>query len=211
MRIGIFGAGVMSEALGARWAAAGHDLMIAGRSPDKAQQLATKLGGRAGSFAEVADFAEIAMIAILYQGLGSTLARIGDGLRGKPIIDCNNPVETEAFTLVDCPGGSAAQWIQDSTGGTVIKAFNLCHAAVWALDPPTFDGRRLVTPYCTDDETAAKLAERLIHDTGADPLPAGDLRHAPYLESMAAIVIAQLYGGRPPYTVLNLVDRPAAV
>lgn len=210
MRIGIFGAGVMTEALGRRWAAAGHELMITGRTPAKAERLAAELGARAGTFAEVADFAEVAVIAVLYQGLGFTLDSIGDGLRGKPIIDCNNPVETEHFTLVDLPGGSAARWIQDRTGGTVIKAFNLCHAAVWALDPPTFDGRRLVTPYCTDDETAAKLAEHLIRDTGADPLRAGDLRHAAYLEAMAAIVIAQLYGGRTPHTVLNLVDRPTA-
>lgn len=206
MRIGIFGAGMMSEALGRRWAAAGHELMIAGRTPDKATQLAGKLGGRAAGFAEVADFAEVAVIAVRYQGLGETLGWIGDDLRGKPIIDWTNPVEVENFTLVDCPGGSAARWVQTSTAGSVVKAFNLCHASVWELDPPIFDGRRLVAPYCGDDPVAGQIAERLIRDCGAEPLSIGDLRRAAHLEAMAAVVISLLYGGRSPYTVLNLVD-----
>jgi predicted dinucleotide-binding enzyme len=211
MRIAIFGAGNMAEALGAKWAARGHDLMITGRSPEKAAALAHRLGVRAGSFAEAAQFADAALLAVLYQGMEYTLERIGNGLRDKPVIDCNNPVETEGFTLVTPPGESMAQQIAKATSGHVVKAFNLCHADVWRMPSITFDGRPLTVPYCGDDSTALGVAEQLIEDTGGVALPTGDLRHAQYLEASAAIIIAQLYGGLPARTVFNLVDDQAPV
>lgn len=207
MRIGVLGAGVMADALGTRWGVAGHELMVAGRTAGKAEALAGKWGGRAGTFREVAEFADIALIAVLYQGMPATLAEIGDALRGKPIIDCNNPVEIEHFTLVTEPGRSMAQDIERVTGGHVVKAFNLCEARVWQMDPPTFDGRRLVVPYCGDHPEAGEMVRRLITDIGGEPLPIGDLRHAHHLEAMAAIVISLLFGGRDPHTVFNLVDH----
>ncbi|MDQ3787519.1 MAG: NADP oxidoreductase, partial [Actinomycetota bacterium] len=83
----------------------------------------------------------------------------------------------------------------------------LCHARVWQMEPPVFDGRPLVVPYCGDDATAADLTKQLIADVGCEPLPVGDLRHAHHLEAMAAIVISLLFGGSDPHTVFNLVDR----
>jgi predicted dinucleotide-binding enzyme len=211
MKIGVLGAGVMADALGTRWAAAGHELMVAGRTAGKAHALARKWGGHVGSFSEAAQFGDIALIAVLYQGMPGTLAEIGDALRGKPIVDCNNPVEVKQFTLVTEAGRSMASDVQEATGGHVVKAFNLCHARVWQLDPPTFDGRRLVVPYCGDHPAAEELTRRLIADVGADPLPVGGLRQAHHLEAMAAVMISLLYGGRDPYTVFNLVDRPTAI
>jgi 8-hydroxy-5-deazaflavin:NADPH oxidoreductase len=207
MKIGVLGAGVMADALGTRWAAAGHELMVAGRTAGKADALARKWGGRTGSFREVAEFGDIAVIAVLYQGLPATLAEIGDALRGKPIVDCNNPVEIEHFTLVTEPGRSMAQDIELATGGHVVKAFNLCEARVWQMEPPMFDNRRLVVPYCGDHSAALDMTRDLIADLGGEPVPIGDLRHAHHLEAMAAIVISLLFGGRDPYTVFNLVDR----
>ncbi|TQS43679.1 NADPH-dependent F420 reductase [Cryptosporangium phraense] len=210
MRIGILGAGTMADTLGTRWAAAGHELMVAGRTASKAEALADKWGGRAGSFDEVARFGEIALIAVLYQGMPAALSEIGDALRGKPIVDCNNPVETEHFTLVSEPGRSMAQDIERATGGHVVKAFNLCEAGVWRMDPPIFDHRRLVVPYCGSDSVAMDLTRSLIADVGAEPLAVGDVRHALHLEAMAAVVISLLFGGRDPHTVFNLTDQSAA-
>ncbi|MEV6279365.1 NAD(P)-binding domain-containing protein [Nocardia sp. NPDC051832] len=205
MRIALFGAGHMSSALGAKWAAHGHDLMVAGRTPAKAAALADRLGARAGSFAEAAEHAEVALIGVRYQGMAYTLEQIGDGLQGKPIIDCNNPVEIEGFTLVTPPGEAMAQQIAKATGGHVVKAFNLCHSDVWRMPALTFDGRTLTVPYCGDDPDALRVAEQLIAETGGIPLRTGDLRHAHYLEASAAIIIAQLFGGLPTRTVFNLV------
>ncbi len=196
----------MADALGTRWAAAGHELMVAGRTTQKARALAEKWGGRVGGFQETAAFGDAALIAVLYQGMPATLAAIGDGLRGKPVIDCNNPVEVDHFTLVTAPGQAMAWEIQNATGGQVVKAFNLCHARVWKMDEPLFDGRRLSVPYCTDEAAAAAVARQLIEQVGGEPVSVGDLRHAHHLEAMAAVVISLLFAGRDPSTVFNLVD-----
>ena len=44
MKIGVLGAGRMAGALGTRFAAAGHQLMIGARKPDAAASLATTIG-----------------------------------------------------------------------------------------------------------------------------------------------------------------------
>lgn len=44
MKIGVIGAGRMAGALGTRFAAAGHQLMIGARKPDAAASLATTIG-----------------------------------------------------------------------------------------------------------------------------------------------------------------------
>jgi 8-hydroxy-5-deazaflavin:NADPH oxidoreductase len=207
MKIAILGAGHMADALGSRWAEAGHHLMVAGRTPDKAARLARKWGAETGSFTEAAQFGDIALLAVLYQGMPATLEQLGTALRDKPVIDCNNPVETARFTLVSRAGSSMAEDIAAVTGGHVVKAFNLCHADVWRSDGPLFDGRRLVVPYCGDDPTALDLTHRLILQLGCEPLAAGALTHARYLEAMAALVIAQLFRGKPTSTVFNLVDQ----
>ncbi|GGS30057.1 NADPH-dependent F420 reductase [Actinokineospora fastidiosa] len=211
MRIGLLGAGSMADALGTRWAAAGHELMVAGRTRDKAEALARKLGGRAGAFREVASFADVALIAVLYQGMPYTLTQIGNALRGKPVIDCNNPVETDRFTLTTTPGRAMAEDIEQATGGHVVKAFNLCHTRVWEMTPPRFDHRPLVVPYCGDDPTTRTLTHTLITDLGCTPLHIGGLEQAHHLEAMAAIVISLLFTGHDPHTVFNLVDTTEPV
>jgi 8-hydroxy-5-deazaflavin:NADPH oxidoreductase len=209
MRIGLIGAGAMAEALGGRWAATGHELMITSRTVARAELLAARLGARTGSVPEVAAFADVVLLGVLHDDMPAALESIGDELRGKTIIDCNNPVEVERFTLTSTPGESMAQQIARSTGGHVVKAFNLCWSGVWELDPPVFDGRLLAVPYCADEPAAAAAASTLIADLGAHPLPVGDLRQAHHLEAMAAVIIKLLNSGHSPYTVFNLVDRPA--
>src|SRR5687767_6941943 len=130
MKIGVLGAGHMAEALVPHWSAAGHEVMIGGRTPTKAQALADRLDVRAGSLRETAVFGDIVLLAVLYQGVDSTLAAAGaaDGtLRGKVLVDCNNPVEVERFTLVGEPGVSLAQRLAAATGARVVKAFNQAH------------------------------------------------------------------------------------
>ncbi|WP_308208835.1 NAD(P)-binding domain-containing protein [Actinoalloteichus caeruleus] len=45
MRIGILGTGTMASALGAGWVRAGHEVVVGGRSRDRARRLAHGLGG----------------------------------------------------------------------------------------------------------------------------------------------------------------------
>ncbi|GAA3038898.1 NADPH-dependent F420 reductase [Streptosporangium longisporum] len=216
MKIGVLGAGLMSDALATRWAGAGHEVLVAGRTPERAARLAERIGAgaRHGTLREAAAFGDVALVAIRHEGVLSTLRDAGaaeGAFRGKTIIDCNNPVEVGDFTLVTPPGTSLAERMQDlAVGSNVVKAFNLCQARVWEMTPPVFDGRPLAVPFAGDDAASNALARTLITDLGCVPVEIGALHRARHLEAMAAIVIGLLHGGADPHTVFNLITPVAA-
>jgi predicted dinucleotide-binding enzyme len=219
MRIGTLGAGLMAEVLAGRWAQQGHEVMVGGRDVAKAEVLARTIGARAGSLREAAEFGDVLLLVVPWQGVGATLAAAGasDGaLAGKVLIDCTNPVEGGRFTLVTGDGHSIAEQVQEATDARVVKAFNLCQASVWEsvtptlMTPPRFDGRPLAVPFAGDDQAANDVARALITSLECDPVEIGPLHRARHLEAMAATVISLLHVGREPLTVFNLVEPQLA-
>lgn len=211
MKIGIIGAGYMADALATQWVRAGHEVLISGRTQQKAAALAKKIGSGAshGALREAAAFGDVVLVAVRHEGVLQTLEACGAGagaFAGKTIIDCSNPVEIQNFTLVTGGSISLAEQIETvARGARVVKAFNLCQAKVWEMTPPIFDGRRLVVPYCGDDAAAKEIASSLIVNLGCKPVDIGPLHRARHLEAMAAIIIGLLFGGYDLYTVFNLI------
>jgi len=122
------------------------------------------------------------------------------------VIDCGNAVDVSDFSLVTWEGKSLAEQAQHFTPGShVVKAFNLCHAKVWQMTPPVFDGRPLAVPFAGDDK-GKETARLLIADLGCDPLDAGDLRQARHLEAMAIVIIRLLFGGYDPCSAFAFVS-----
>jgi predicted dinucleotide-binding enzyme len=211
MRIGIIGAGHMAAVLATRWVAAGHEVMIGARDAERGKALAARLGPDvpSGTLREAAVFSEAALLAIWPTDVIPALLAAGaaDGtLAGRTVIDCNNPVETRSFTLTTGEVSLAEQIARLAPGSRVVKALNQCHADVWAMEPPRFDGRPLVVPLAGDDPAGKDLVARLVRDLGCEPRDVGPLHRARHLEAMAAIVIGLLNGGAPTRTVFNLVD-----
>ncbi|MDG5805204.1 NAD(P)-binding domain-containing protein [Streptomyces ossamyceticus] len=196
MRIGVLGTGNMADALAAHWVRAGHDVTIGGRNAQKAEGLATRLGGGAkpASLRAAAEFGQVVLAALPF-GAGASVAReLRAALRGKVLIDCSNPVGP-GFQLLTRSGLSAAQQLAAAAPGTqVVKAFNLCHENVWRMSPPIFDGRPLAVPVCGDDETALALVHQLVRHVGCEPVAGGGLERAGLLEATAAFFIGLWVG-----------------
>ncbi|MGK5532591.1 NADPH-dependent F420 reductase [Streptomyces sp. URMC 129] len=199
MRIGILGAGAMADALGTQWARAGHQVMVSGRDTDRAGALAARIGSgaRAGTFAEAVAFGEDAvLLAIRHDGVSDVLAAAGAGegaLRGRTLIDCVNAVVWESFTLASS-APMAERIAAAAPGAHVVKAFNVCHADVWRMTPPVFDGAPLAVPLCGDDPGALDTVRALVTDLGCVPLPGGGLERAGLLEATAAFAIGLWLG-----------------
>ncbi|MEL7482878.1 MAG: NAD(P)-binding domain-containing protein [Planctomycetota bacterium] len=210
MTIGILGTGDMSRALGVKWIKAGHEVCIAGRTASKAQALADEIGATTGSLAEAVAACDTLLLAVRSDGALETIEAAGGGdgaFAGKTIIDCCNPVSIETFEVMGNEHNSLAERIAAAApGGHVTKAFNLCQAKVWEMEPPEFDGRTLVVPFCGDDAGARSTAAELIRAVGCEPLDLGELRYARHLEPMAAIVISLLFRGHPPHSVFNWIS-----
>lgn len=110
MKIGVLGAGMMTEALAAGWVRAGHDVLIGGRTPAKAAALAERIGARAGSLREAAGFGDAVLVAVRLAGLEETLRAAGapEGtLAGKTVIDCGNAVDVSDFSQVTFGDGTS--------------------------------------------------------------------------------------------------------
>jgi predicted dinucleotide-binding enzyme len=211
MKIATLGTGAMTGALVPHWVKAGHDVVLGGRDEHRAGVLAADLGARGSGLATAADGADVVVLAVRWEGVHWTLEQAGAQDRrlvGKVLVDCTNPVEVEHFTLTTDCRESLAERVARQTGARVVKAFNLCHAAVWR-DMPHLDGRPLVVPMATDDRDAADVVGELVRLVGGEPLDAGPLQQARHLEAMAAIVIRLLFGGATPKTVFNLIRGDA--
>jgi predicted dinucleotide-binding enzyme len=189
MRIGIFGTGGMADALGTHWARAGHELRVAGRST--------------GTWAEVAAFADVVLLAVPADAVFELLPRVGS-LRGKVLVDCTNQPGPAGGLP---PGTPVAARIAAATPGAhVVKAFNLAHVDVWRMTPPVFGGRPLSVPLCGDDPGALDAVSTLVRDVGAKPVRAGGLDRAALLEATAAFVIGLWFAGEDAQAILTPVS-----
>nr|WP_281366499.1 NAD(P)-binding domain-containing protein [Nocardioides thalensis] len=208
VKIGILGSGMMASAIAPHWIGAGHDVVVGGRTPERAQQLSADLGVEHGTLAEVAAFADVALLAVRSEGLGETLDLAGASrgtLAGTTVIDCGNAVHLGDYSQVRWDGRSLAEEVEfRAVGSKVVKAFNLCHADVWRT-PTTYGGAPLRVPFCGSEE-ARSVARPLIELLG-DPLDIGDLSQARHLEAMAIIMIRALASGQTPLrSAFNLLS-----
>ncbi|MFF4466740.1 NADPH-dependent F420 reductase [Streptomyces mirabilis] len=192
MRIGVLGTGGMADALATHWVRAGHEVTVGGRDVDKAERLATRIGGGAkpASLGVAAEFGQVVLAALPFDAGVSVARELRAALDGKVLLDCSNPVGP-GFRLLTEGGPSAARQLAAAAPGAhVVKAFNLCHEDVWRMRPPVFDGRPLAVPVCGDDRAALARVRELVRDVGCAPVAGGGLERAGLLEATAALFIA---------------------
>jgi predicted dinucleotide-binding enzyme len=192
MRIGIFGAGGMADALGGRWVAAGHEVLIGARDHRKAHELAVKLSAKHGTWTATAEFGEAILLAVPAPAVLDVLSAAGAALRGKTLIDCTNAVGPGAVLTVPNQAARIAAAVPEAN---VVKAFNLCHVDVWRMTPPVFDGRSLAVPICGDDPGALELVRTLAKDIGCEPVDSGGIDRAHYLEAAMVFAVHLWFAG----------------
>lgn len=218
MKIGFIGYGNMAQALSRRWAGV-HEVFIGGRNTGHAAALAEAIhAAGSGSIAESVEFGEVIVLATPASAVEDAIQSAGgaDAFAGKTVIDINNPVSVpggphdtsgEHYLPRPFDEGSLAEHIAALVPQSqVVKAFNMCQASVWEMDPPLFDGRKLAALYCADDESAKSKTAELIGDLGCEPVDVGELKYSRLLEAGAAMVIKFLFAGRDARTVLNLIQ-----
>ena len=98
-----------------------------------------------------------------------------------------------------------ARWAPDAR---VVKAFNHSYAEV--LDEgPAFSGGVASVLFCGDDRAAKATVARLISDCGFDPVDAGPLTSARYLEPLALLFVELVRGQKrgPSEIALSILSR----
>lgn len=190
MDVTIVGTGNMARGLGTRVVAGGHRLTLVGREREQAEQLASELGGGATAAAAGDPLAgDVVVLAVYYGALADVLARYGEQLDGKVVVDILNPVDVETFEPIAPAAGSAAQEIAAARPqARVVKAFNTTFAST--LVAGEVDGRQLDVLIASDDEDAKRTVAQLAGDGGLRAIDAGPLRRARELEALGFLHMA---------------------
>ena len=150
IRIAVVGAGIIGRTLGARWAAAGHQVVYGVRSPGTPDT---------ASVEDAVARAEVVVLAVPGAAAKDVLAALGAALAGKVVIDATNDIQ----------GTGKLHALEELTDGAhPVRAFNTLG---WEnLADPVFDGVTADLFYAAEEGHAKEVADRLIADVGLRPV-----------------------------------------
>ena len=212
MRIGILGSGLMGSKLGTIFARAGHDVVFSySRSQRKLKRLAREAQGHArpGTPHEAALNADALLLAVHWSRVDDVLKQAGD-LSGKAIVSCSLPMNADDTKLVIGHTSSGAEALAKKVRKAgVVSAFSSVPSEVLfdVFDAKRRTRRRPSLVYCGDDQDAKDVAARLIRDVGFEPVDAGPLRIARYLEPFSLAMAQLAYEGDEGPGIAYRIDR----
>ena len=200
MRIGILGSGLMGAKLGTLFARAGHHVVFSyARSTRKLERLARDAGplGSAGTVREATSASSVLLLAVHWSRVGDVLEHAGS-LRGKVVVSCSLPMSADDGELVVAHTSSGAEVLAKRLrGARFAAAFGTVPSEV-LFD--VFERRhRRPRPsmlFCGDDPIARRTAARLIRDVGFEPVDAGPLATARFMEPFTLLIARLAYEGK---------------
>ena len=190
MNITIIGTGNMARGIATRALEGGHGVTLLGTEQAKAEALAAELPGKAQAGA-VGDplSGDVVVLAVWYQAVPDVLARYGDQLDGRVVVDITNPVDPETYAPLTVEAGSVAQEIAATVpGARVVKAFNTTFAGT--LVEGTVAGTPLDVFVAGDDDAAKGVVAQLATDGGLRAIDVGPLALAHQLEGAGYLNMA---------------------
>lgn len=190
MNILVLGAGNMGSALARQFSRAGHQVRIAATSFEKAATVASRISGAtAVEAAGSAEGSDVIVVATPFDQAVAALKTAGP-VAGKVVIDVTNPMTADYSGLTLGHDTSAAEEIAKALpNAEVAKAFNTLFAQVLAEGASFENGQTAAAYVASDSERAKATATALIESVGFQPVDAGPLRNARYLEPLAGLNI----------------------
>jgi len=190
MEIGIIGSGKMGAGLGRLWAKHGHYIMFSySRRPEKLQDLVRGIGShaRSGSTEDAVRYGDVVLLAVPWAAVGDALSNAGP-LDGKILISCVNPFGARGLE-VGLTSSAAEEISKLTPDAAVVEAFNTVFASILHSGAHLFGDNMPTVFYCGDDTGAKDKVAELIGDAGLQPVDAGALQNARYIEPLAMLMM----------------------
>ncbi|HXX82955.1 MAG TPA: NAD(P)-binding domain-containing protein [Casimicrobiaceae bacterium] len=192
MKVGVIGSGDVGQVLASGFVKHGHEVTIGTRDPSKlASWVKANPGARIGTFAEVAKFAELVVLAVKGSVALEALDLAGvRALAGKVVIDATNPIGgpphngvLEFFTGLD---DSLMERLQKRFPETkFVKAFNSVGNA--RMVNPDFGGVRPTMFICGNDAQAKATVTRVLDRFGWEVEDMGGVESARAIEPLCML------------------------
>lgn len=191
-KIAVLGSGGVAQTLAKGLKTHGYDVRIGSRSPDKLAAFAKESGIAAGTFAEVAGWADGLVLAVLGQAAIEAMELAGaKNIDGKTVLDATNPLTSEApkdgvLGFFTGPNESLMERLQSKfPTARFVKAFNSVGAPF--MVNPKFPGGKPTMFYCGNDAAAKKDVLRIIEQFGWEGADMGVATSARALEPLCQL------------------------
>jgi len=178
MRIGIIGKGNVGTALATGFSRAGHEIKFGHRDPKEPVDEAAKWG-------------DVIIMAVPFGSVPDAARAIGSASDGKPLIDVTNALDKNMDLAIGFTTSGAEKLKNYLPKTRAVKAFNTVLAQNQSRG--RIGEAQLSLFVASDDEMAKKIVMRLGEDIGFDPIDAGPLKAARYLEPMGVLMISLGY------------------
>ena len=208
MQIGIIGSGNMGASMGKTWAAKGHKVMFSFSKDQAALRLVAEAAGpnaRTGTPGEAVSFGDVILLAVPWGAIKEAIHAAGS-MNGKIVFSCVNCLKPDFGGLAAGTTTSAAEEIAKlAPHARVVEAIPPM-AQILASQSHRLGGQQISTFYCGDDEDAKKSVTRLLVDLDVDPVDAGPLTSARYIEPAGMLAVQLAYGmGQGPNIGMRLL------
>ena len=185
--------------------AAGHEVMFGGGVT--AQEAAASLKVSADSNHGAVAFAEVVILAVPFPAIRAALRQAGP-LEDVVLWSCVNAIRPDLSGLMIGFDTSAAEQVARHADRARVVAAIPPFAEALANGDLYYDSGLSPSVFvCGDDNSAKATVERLVSDLGAQPVDAGPLSAARFVEPAMMLLVNLAYGGLPRDLGLRLLER----
>ena len=189
VKIAVLGSGNIGATLGAKWLAAGHQVIFGVRdaSSAKARSALAKAGtnARADTIANAMRLGNVIVITVPSNAVEETVAGHGAALNGKIVIDTTNRFGAPVVNNIAPIAAAAPQ-------AKIYRAFNSLGWENFA--EPVIDGEQVDMFYCGPEGESQAVVERLIADIGLRPIRVGGIEATPLVDSVGSLWMTLVFG-----------------
>jgi predicted dinucleotide-binding enzyme len=172
-RIAIIGNGNVGSAIGSGLRRAGYEVQDTGHDPRRVRELAA--------------WGDVIVLAVPFPQVDDVVREMRDGYVGKPLVDVTNVLGEGGQPAFDPVASGAEKLAGKARGARVVKAFNTVFAQ--HMDKGQVRGEPLALLAASDDEPAKRKVMELGQAIGFDPVDAGPLENARWLEALGILNI----------------------
>jgi len=147
----------------------------------------TRMTGKGPVVRETAAWGDVLILAVPFSAVDAAVAEMGGAVDGKAVVDVTNAIGPKMELALGFTTSGGEQLQKKAPSARVVKAFNTVFAQ--NMSTGKVKGKMISCFAAGDDQAARAQVLELARDIGFDPVDAGPLVNARWLEAMGYMQI----------------------